>query len=78
MEREVEDGVFDEFIIVVYLLEVVQSCLLYHVVALHSLHCIEVGNFKCEDIQSRMFEDEPVLSLDSSFVSVEEGQELSI
>ena len=52
MERKVEDGIFDDFVIMVDSLEVMKSSLFDEIVLSVALNCIEVRNFQREDIKS--------------------------
>ena len=78
MEGKVQDGVLDDLVLVVDLLEVVEGRLLDEVVALDPVDRVEVGNLQGEDVDRGGLQDELVLGPDSRLVGVEEGQELPV
>ena len=51
MEAEVEDGVFDDLVVVVDLLEVVEGGLLDEIVALDPVNRVEEGYFECKYVE---------------------------
>lgn len=78
MEAEVEDRVFDGFVIMIDLLEIMKCGLFDDIILLYSLDGVEMGNLQGEDVDTGSLQNELILRFDSSFISVEEGQKLTI
>lgn len=77
MEGKVENGVFDDLIVVIDSLKVMKSSLLDEVVLSVALNSIEVRNFQGEDVKSRHLEHKFILMLDSCLMSIEESQKFA-
>ena len=78
MEWEVEDGIFDDLVIMVYFLEIMQSCFFDEVVSFDPVDWIEEGYFQSKNVNGGSLKDKLVLWFYACFMSIEKGQELSV
>jgi len=78
METEVQNWIFNCFVIVIDLLEIMESSLLNDIVFLYSLNRVEMRYFQCENINARRFEYKFILVFDTCLICIEKCQKLTI
>lgn len=78
VETEVENRIFDDFIVVVDTFEIVESGFSDEVVAFDPINRIKAGNFQGEDVDRRCFQHKFILRFDSGLIRIEKRQKLPI